>query len=426
MQALFLGLWLVVSDAVQLRKRQTNAQGPLDGFYPDEVLCSLGKDAQGLTIFFPWCIDWVKCLEEKAQPSGTPEAVLDAWGPAKCEQICGLWPADPTTTPTTTLAPTTLAPTTVPVAPTQKPQEGAAPTTTQEFRGDPGDELEPTTPPAPCKKPMCPPWVDKATCKRNDELACPNAAGPTTTAATTTTAAPTTTAATTTTEEWRGDPGDEVEPTPKPAPGKKPTCPPWVSKAECERQAKMGLEFARISQDGEALTKMMRAKTNTSKVSLLDLSQSKTKCVQSCENFKKTFSTCVSTIIFEPGKLTNMGMPKKGGNLRKKIPEVCTQEDTHCMPDLAIRYQRCKHHRTQSLLNPAYVVPDDAKDSCHFIEDDYEECKDCPQLSEDYLTQYAAFTGGCMEQMHSYRKAAQPLNAVSGIPRETGQCSISQ
>lgn len=335
-------LFLIGSLAVsaysrQLRQQQSSDQGPLDGFYPDEVLCQLGKDGNGNTVFFKWCIDWVQCIEKKAQPSGSPEAVLEAWEPANCHEICGLYP-----------------------------------------------------PPPP----------------------------PTTTTVTTTTKAPTTTA-----QLAEHVPLEEVAEAPRVR--RKVFCPPWVAPAECQRIAAMANSFA--------LKNMTVLEREKQTVALLDTHRSnQQECLASCERFKTSFSTCVSTIIFEPGKLGGMGGLKKKESpaLRKKVPAVCTNPDTHCMPDLAIRRQRCIHHRTQAILNPNYHAPDEVRDVCPHVERDYEDCKDCPQLNDDYQSQYAAFTGGCLEQMHSYHTATSIVDAPGkepfetiGIPRERG-CSM--
>jgi len=72
--------------AVTLRK------GPLDtpdttGYVPVTVLCSKGKKVQG------WCKDWLSCIKAKAQPESDPAAVLKAWSPAECKEMCGVFPA---------------------------------------------------------------------------------------------------------------------------------------------------------------------------------------------------------------------------------------------------------------------------------------------------------------------------------------------
>lgn len=496
-----LVLWSLVASvrSTQMRLRGKQAQnssaGPFDDFYPDQVLCTLGKNDKGLRNFFPWCVDWVKCIQKKAEPEGTPEAVLKAWGPADCRAICGLWPAPqptttkaPTTTAPTTKAPTTAAPTTTTVS-TPKPRYKSQAKDVDDKFNKKGDGrqgyqmlpygtsgcpkgLEIKTKeectaaaeslglPAPAtiysqKKPYGPRLCisrEKSHGYANThfnpmDVGIPSREfGPICHKEVET--------------EWRGDPGHDATTTAKPPAAKPPTCPPWVSKAECERQAKLAQGFLRVKakqvvlyEYGWSMPTEVRPETESPttlydgtesekepqvvprsgalranptevrskpKAALLDLSQRKTdSCVQSCENFKKTFSTCVSTIIFQPGKLANMGMPTEDGSQRKKIPEVCTDKDTRCMPDLGIKRQRCIHHRTHSLLNKDYVTPEEDRVACPGIERDYEDCKDCPQMDEKYTTHYAAFTGGCLDQMHSYRTAAGPAPPF-GIPRETG------
>lgn len=325
----------------------------MDGFYPEEVLCTLGQDAKGRHIIFPWCIDWVQCIHREAEPSGTPEAVLKAWAPATCEEICGHWPVQrPTKPPTTT---TTAPPSTTTVK---------AATTTE----------EPTTQMATTTKPKCPPWVDGDCDMIMDEM-----------------------------EGEMGGEMDEME-------------------GEMEDLGEMEGELEFVHLDN-----MKRNRTSL-RLDFLSMGfkkkQKKSECMVSCENWKRSFSTCVATIIFEPGKLANMGMAGKG-DLRDKVPEICLQKETPCMPELAIHHQRCIHHRTHSILNADYHVTEEVYDTCKHIEEDFDQCKECPQLSENYKTQYAALTGGCLDQMHAYRQSTTPLDPNYGIPRESG-CSLSQ
>lgn len=71
--------------------------GPLDTpdltpYDPVEVLCTLGREAGGAPKISPWCKNWLQCIKSKANPEGTPEAVMKAWSPANCKEYCGHWP----------------------------------------------------------------------------------------------------------------------------------------------------------------------------------------------------------------------------------------------------------------------------------------------------------------------------------------------
>jgi hypothetical protein len=57
------------------------------GYDPVTVLCSKGKKVQG------WCKDWISCIKAGAQPDQDAAAVLKAWKPAECKEICGVFPA---------------------------------------------------------------------------------------------------------------------------------------------------------------------------------------------------------------------------------------------------------------------------------------------------------------------------------------------
>lgn len=123
-------------------------------------------------------------------------------------------------------------------------------------------------------------------------------------------------------------------------------------------------------------------------------------CVSSCQTFQESLSSCVATIMFDQGKLSPNN-PLSG----QKAAKICTQKDSPCMPTLSIEHQKCLRHRTAKVLDNSYTVEDDAAEACRVIADNYEECKDCPQLNDDYGSHYVAFTGGCMDQLHAYWQA---------------------
>lgn len=414
-----------VATSSQLRSKQTQRLGPLDGYQADEVLCTLGKESKGSAKVFPWCTNWISCIGDKAQPEASPEAVLKAWAPATCKEICGLWPHVPKQTSTTQKPPTV-----------SKPSNSLtnASETVEESEEPRDEEFVPEMPDG-----FVPDWIaedDEESSEDDDHGEEPEGSE---------------------SNPGQKDAGEEGEFRPEgmdgmmpdwvsylkddhealkseQQPGKpnrknmtrktlKVKCLPWVSKEDCSRQKKM---LERVGKTAGFHRKRRAESETVHKAAFLQAStQEIDACVQSCENFKQTFSTCVSTILFEPGKLVNMGMgQRRDGGLRKSVPPACTG-DTHCMPNLAVKYQKCKHYQTQKLLNPELKVPVEMEFTCPFIEADYEDCKECPQLGEQYLTQYAAFTGGCIDQMHAYRQATAPPDSNFGIPREAG-CSLSR
>lgn len=145
-------------------------------------------------------------------------------------------------------------------------------------------------------------------------------------------------------------------------------------------------------------------------------------CLDSCASFQSSLSSCVATIMFEPGKVANMGMPEEDA---PKGPEICTGKDTPCLPDLEIRAQRCILHKAKSKLSAAgrlqgkHEVPDE----CGMIEMHMDDCKECPQITQTTQTQYAAFVGGCIDQLNAYYQATHPTGGKA-IPNETG-CSVN-
>lgn len=149
---------------------------------------------------------------------------------------------------------------------------------------------------------------------------------------------------------------------------------------------------------------------------------SKKDCMASCHNFQDSLSTCVATILFEPGKMATMGgAPARPG--AKATPEHCLAKDTPCLPDLAVRHQRCLSHNTKVALDASHKIPDDVKRSCDMLKFDMDTCKDCPQLAEGYGGEYHAFVGGCMDQLNAYWQASHPNGGNQAIPGSSG-CSV--
>jgi len=143
-------------------------------------------------------------------------------------------------------------------------------------------------------------------------------------------------------------------------------------------------------------------------------------CVKSCENFQASLSSCVATIMIEPGKTAAMGLPKKGG---KAPAAICTKKDTPCMPDLEVNHQRCLGHKTKKALDKGYKMPGTLAQDCKMLKLNLEDCKNCPQLAAGGQSAYAAFTGGCMDQLNSYWQATHPNAGKSAIPGATG-CTV--
>jgi len=119
-------------------------------------------------------------------------------------------------------------------------------------------------------------------------------------------------------------------------------------------------------------------------------------CRTSCKNYQVGLSECVAKILFEPGQVAVMGIPDQSGKATPKPDPICTDKKTDCKPELPIDFQRC----IAKEKNPA-------KD-CKLLKKTMEDCKDCPQLKSDHMTQYNAFVGGCMSQLHAYWQATHP------------------
>jgi len=251
--------WTV--DSASLRALRSGKINPvldtpdLTAYDPVKVLCTHGTELQS------WCQTWVGCVKEKAAPAGDAEAVMNAWKPADCREVCGVWP--------------------------------------------------------------------NMTAPEGSNMTAPNM------------------------------------------------------------------------------------------TAFLEGNGGKRDCMESCGNFQGSLSTCVATILFEPGKVAAM-MPD---DQTSDVPDHCTKEDTPCMPDLSVRHQRCLSHKTKAVLNKDHQVPDATKVQCEMLKNDLELCKDCPQLQDNYVSEYAAFTGGCMDQLNAYWQATHPGAGSSAIPGAAG-CTV--
>jgi len=142
-------------------------------------------------------------------------------------------------------------------------------------------------------------------------------------------------------------------------------------------------------------------------------------CEKSCANFQQGLSSCVATILFDPGKVVNMGMPNgKAGH----VPRMCTARNTHCMPDLPFQHQQCISHKAGKVLGKNMSKETEMK--CKMVKMDYEDCKDCPQLSPEYTSHYHSFVGGCMDQLNAYWAATHPqAGKHAAIPGASG-CTV--
>lgn len=267
------------ADAAQHRR------GPFDE--PDtrpydvvETMCNLGPKMHD------WCKNWVECIEEKASPGNDADAVLAAWGPRGCKEVCGIWPV--------------LA----------------------QLRGR-------------------------------------------------------------------------------------------TSLAE-KKSTATAEEHALVSQASEAAEAATVARlfgfashANTA---------TRTDCEKSCNNFKRTLSSCVANMIFEPGKVAAMGKPKD----EKPGPEVCTAKDTPCQPNLELNHQKCVLQNVR-VKQGGYTMPDDIKRQCEIIKTDMDQCQECPQLSPGYSGAYTHYVGSCIDQLHAYYVATDPSAGNATIDMgETG------
>lgn len=170
--------------------------------------------------------------------------------------------------------------------------------------------------------------------------------------------------------------------------------------------------------EGQSLVQKKAKSTATSAVTQLfgvKAGASMKDCMSSCQSFQESLSTCVGTIMFEPGQLAVMG-PKKSAT---KPPEVCTGKKTPCMPDLPIKYQKCHSMKTHKVLGHKEGKDYD-EDACKMIMSDYDDCKNCPALNEAGGTAYATFVGGCMDQLNAYWQATHPSAGVHALPGATG------
>mmetsp|Transcript_47565 Transcript_47565/g.136776 ORF Transcript_47565/g.136776 Transcript_47565/m.136776 type:complete len:262 (-) Transcript_47565:62-847(-) len=133
-------------------------------------------------------------------------------------------------------------------------------------------------------------------------------------------------------------------------------------------------------------------------------------CEASCKNFQESLTQCVAKVLFEPGQIAAMGIPKEEST--KEVPPQCTGEKTACLPDLPVQYQSC------------LAKAKDSASQCKALKEQVEDCKACPQLSENHQSHYHTFVGGCMDQLNAYWAATAP-SAKGGwsVPGAAG-CTV--
>jgi len=231
-------------------------------------LCSLGGEKAAPTVQ-GWCSSWLSCIHDAAQPACDKAAVLAAWRPADCREVCGKWPA-------------------------------------MKLAASPQNATQMTAAPAP--------------------------------------AAPT---------------------------------------------------FTELAEFGGVAD-----------------------CVTSCSNFQNSLSSCVATILFEPGKVAAMKPAEVA-----PPPGICMGNSTPCLPDLAIRHQKCISQRTAAVLGKSkasVASVASVASSCKALSDDLALCRECPQLADGYQSQYTAFVGGCMDQLNAYWQATHPSAGEVAVPSGSG------
>lgn len=143
-------------------------------------------------------------------------------------------------------------------------------------------------------------------------------------------------------------------------------------------------------------------------------------CMDSCKKFQESLTTCISTVIFEPGKIATMK-----GKKPPKEDAVCGTST--CMPSLAVDYQKC------TLIKAGKVVGSSSGEKkepevpggCKQIRKDWDECKACNKYKELGGSKYTAFVGGCIDQLNAYYQASHPSAGAHAVPGATGDCTIS-
>jgi hypothetical protein len=142
-------------------------------------------------------------------------------------------------------------------------------------------------------------------------------------------------------------------------------------------------------------------------------------CMDSCKKFQDSLSTCVATLIFEPGKISVMK-----GKKPAKEDQVCGT--TTCMPDLAVNYQKC------SLIKAGKVIGSSTGEKkepevaggCKQIKKDWDDCKGCNKYKELGGSKYTSFVGGCIDQLNAYWQASHPQAGATSVPGATGDCKV--
>jgi len=142
-------------------------------------------------------------------------------------------------------------------------------------------------------------------------------------------------------------------------------------------------------------------------------------CMDSCKKFQDSLSTCLATVIFEPGKLAVMK-----GKKPPKEDQVCGT--TTCMPDLSIMYQQCTLIKAGKVIGSSSGEKKEPEytGGCKQIRTDWDECKNCNKYKELGGSKYTAFVGGCLDQLNAYWQASHPQAGATAVPGATGDCTV--
>eukprot|EP00929_Paragymnodinium_shiwhaense_P044316 TRINITY_DN22733_c0_g1_i2.p1 TRINITY_DN22733_c0_g1~~TRINITY_DN22733_c0_g1_i2.p1 ORF type:complete len:309 (+),score=84.48 TRINITY_DN22733_c0_g1_i2:164-1090(+) len=184
----------------------------------------------------------------------------------------------------------------------------------------------------------------------------------------------------------------------------KEVCGTWPLTTPLEGQ---GPAFLQAKQQAQTVARLFSLGENSTKFD----------CETSCGKFQKSLSTCVAKIIYEPGQVAVMGAPGQKAK-KKNPPKWCSEGGTPCVAELQSEHQKCLVERTKYVVK-GEKVPGDLGKKCADLADDYDHCKDCPQLDEAFASQYYAFTGGCMQQLHAYWQATHPNARFAALPGAT-------
>lgn len=182
--------------------------------------------------------------------------------------------------------------------------------------------------------------------------------------------------------------------------------------AKTMAEAEQALHSSSGAEGKKTATQQTAGRVKPSADEMMDELAGGFNCMTTCRKFQEGLSSCVGTIMFEPGSLAKMGAGDDSG---ADAPDVCTKKDTSCLPDLPLKYQRCLSKSTHAVLDGKKFEDEE----CATLASDFEDCSDCPIYKQNPM-EYISYVGGCKMRLNAYWQATHPHAGKHAHPGASG------